>query len=335
MIDKLAIHSAVKKAVIVLDAGIATEENLKLIEEKGYQYVCVSRSKLKDYEALPNKWPVVIETKSKHNVSLKAVSTHKNTDYYLEVTSDAKALKEKSMTLGFEKRYEEELQKIQSSIDKKNGIKKADKVHERIGRAKEKYPSIQACYEIVVELDATSKLVTKMSWQKNTTKHDAKTDELGVYFLRTNMDVNDEVTVWNIYNTIREIENTFRTLKTDLDLRPIYHKNDDATMAHLHLGLLAYWIVNTVRYQLKNNSINSCWSEIVRIANTQKVITTSGINNHDKIITVRKCSQPNKNLAHIYTILKIKQQPFTKRKSVVHKSELKKIFPSKYKMIDP
>jgi len=324
MIDKLAKHSTVKKAVIVLDAGIATEENLKLIEEKGYQYVCVSRSKLKDYETLPNKLPVVIETKSKHNVSLKAVSTAKNTDYYLEVTSDAKALKEKSMTLGFEKRYEEELQKIQTSIDKKNGIKKADKVHERIGRAKEKYPSIQACYEIVVELDATSKLVTNMSWQRNTTKCDAKTDELGVYFLRTNMDVNDEITVWNIYNTIREIENTFRTLKTDLDLRPIYHKNDDATMAHLHLGLLAYWIVNTVRYQLKNNAINSCWSEIVRIANTQKVITTSGTNTHDKTITVRKCSQPNKNLAHIYTILKIKQQPFTKRKSVVHKSELKK-----------
>ena len=42
-------------------------------------------------------------------------------------------------------------------------------------------------------------------------------------------------TTWNIYNTIREIESSFRTLKTDLDLRPIYHKNDDATMAHLHL----------------------------------------------------------------------------------------------------
>ena len=126
MIDKLATHSAIKNAVIVLDAGIATEENLQLIEAKGYQYVCVSRSRLKDYEALPNKLPVVIETKSKHNISLKAVSTAKNTDYYLEVTSDAKALKEKSMTLGFEKRYEDELQKIQSSIDKKNGIKRRE-----------------------------------------------------------------------------------------------------------------------------------------------------------------------------------------------------------------
>ena len=45
---------------------------------------------------------------------------------------------------------------------------------------------------------------------------------------------------------IDEIESTFRTLKTDLDLRPIYHKRDDAAMEHLNLGLLACWVVNTM-----------------------------------------------------------------------------------------
>ena len=109
--------------------------------------------------------------------------------------------------------------------------------------------------------------------------------------MRTNLDVKDEIVVWNIYNTIREIENAFRTLKTDLDLRPIYHKNDDATMAHLHLVILAYWLVNTVRYQLKNYAINSCWREIIRIGNTRKVITTTGTNTYDKIFTTRKCTQ--------------------------------------------
>ncbi|MEZ4987414.1 MAG: hypothetical protein R2795_20610 [Saprospiraceae bacterium] len=63
--------------------------------------------------------------------------------------------------------------------------------------------------------------------------------------MNTSLDMKDETLVWDVYNTIREIENTFRTLKTDLDLRPIYHKNDDSTVAHLYLGLLAYWLVNT------------------------------------------------------------------------------------------
>jgi hypothetical protein len=132
------------------------------------------------------------------------------------------------------------------------------------------------------------------------------------------------VVVWKIYNTIREIENTFRTLKTDLDVRPVYHKNDDATMAHLHLGLLAYWFVNTVRYQLKNHGINNDWPEIVRIGNTQKVVTTEGTNTYDKTISTRRCSKPNEKLTNIYNILKLKHQPFTKRKSVVHKLENKK-----------
>ena len=96
-------------------------------------------------------------------------------------------------------------------------------------------------------------------------------------------------------------------------------------MAHLHLGILAYWLVNTVRYQLKAKGINSCWREIVRIGNTQKVITTSGTNTYDKIIVTRKCTQPNENLKKIYDILQTKHQPFTKRKSVVHKPKPEKI----------
>ncbi len=95
-------------------------------------------------------------------------------------------------------------------------------------------------------------------------------------------------------------------------------------MAHLHLRLLAYWLVNTIRYQLKSQGINSAWTEIVRIGNTQKVITTRGTNTFDKLITTRRCSEPNEKLLNIYNILKIKHQPFTKRKSVVHKLESKK-----------
>jgi len=325
MIEKLAAHTCGHKAVIVLDAGIATDENLELISKKGYKYLCVSRTKLKDYQVIPDRLTVLMDTKSKQTIRLKSVTTTKNTDYYLEVKSETKALKETGMKNQFEQRFEVELQKIHTAIHRKGGIKKVDKVHERIGRAKEKYPSVQQYYNIEVSQDKATQLATNITWQKDETKHEDKTNNLGIYFLRTNLHVRDEAVVWNIYNTIREIENTFRTLKTDLDLRPIYHKNDDATMAHLHLGLLAYWLVNTVRYQLKNHGINNVWSEIVRIGNTQKVVTTTGTNTYDKTIITRRCSQPNEKLTNIYNILKLKHQPFTKRrKSVVHKPEHKK-----------
>lgn len=319
MIDKLALQTNHHKPVIVLDAGIATQENLALIQAKGYSYVCVSRSRLKDYEMVSNRLSVILETKSKNEILIKAVQTDVNTDYYLEITSPTKALKEEGMKNLFETRYEEALENIRSSIHKKSGVKKVGKVNERIGRAKQKYPSIHQYYNISITADEANEQVTNITWEKDQMLHQKKTDGLGVYFLRTNLPIKDEVIIWNIYNTIREIESTFRTLKTDLDLRPIYHKNDESTMAHLHLGILAYWLVNTIRHQLKAHNIKSNWQEIVRIGNTQKMITTSGQNTFDKIISIRKCSEPNQGLKQLLDALNAKHKPFRKIKSVVHK----------------
>ena len=143
--------------------------------------------------------------------------------------------------------------------------------------------------------------------------------------MRTSLKLEDEKTIWNIYNTIREVESTFRCLKTDLDLRPIYHKNDDSTMAHLHLGLLSYWIVNTIRCTLKSKDIKHSWKEIVRIGNTQKAISTVGQNKAVSMVKVRKCSMPSVKLKELYTALSIKQKPYNQQKSVVHKPPSKKI----------
>jgi hypothetical protein len=305
-------------------AGIATEENLGMIRAKGYHYLCVSRTRLKDYQAISGRLTVLLETKSKRNVHLKAVSGNKNTDYYLEVASEDKYETQNSMRIQFEQRFELELQKIAQSVELKGGTKKAAKVHQRIGRARQRYPSVQYYYDIEVKLSQDNHTATAVSWSKNEQQYAQKEASLGLYFLRTSLLLKDEVMIWNIYNTIREIESSFRTLKTDLDLRPVYHKSDAGTMAHLHLGLLAYWVVNTVRCKLKAHGINNHWQEIVRIGNTQKIITTHGTNTAGVVIGVRKCSEPGEQLRNIQSILLIKPKPFTKRKSVVHKPELKK-----------
>jgi hypothetical protein len=313
------------KPVIVLDAGIASKENLKIIRSKGYHYLCVSRTKLKNYVFDSSRLVVYLETKSKKEVVLKKILSPDHTDYCLEITSEMKANKEKGMKTQFEIRYKEELNKIKASLTKKGGVKTSDKVNQRIGRAKQKYPSAQGRYNIQLMYDEKKGTVSEMTWTRIETKDKEATDNLGKYFVRTSMDMKDEVIVWNVYNTIREIENTFRTLKTDLDLRPIYHKKDESTIAHLNLGLLAYWLVNTLRCQLKSSGINHSWTEIVRIGNTQKVITTAGYNKAGKEITVRKCSEPDQKLKALQTALNIKNRPFTKLKSVVHKPKLKNL----------
>jgi hypothetical protein len=190
-------------------------------------------------------------------------------------------------------------------------------VWERIGRLKAKYPSINKHYEIETEADKKG-IVINITWKQKPLEN-----KDGYYLLRTNLDQKNEETQWAIYNAIREIEATFRVLKTDLDLRPIYHKTDAAAMAHLHLGLLAYWTVNTIRYQLKQKEINNQWIDIVRIMNTQKIVTTSMENSYGQQIIIRQCSEPTEEVKVIYAALKYKPQPFTRKKSVVPLPELK------------
>jgi hypothetical protein len=338
MINKLRVKtsSTARKALIVIDAGIATEENLKMILENGYDYLCVSRSSLKDYHIEAGAATVLVTDNRKQKIELCRVKTDRNTDYYLKVESQAKELKERSMNEQFRSRFEAGLQQIADSLTKKGGVKQEDKVHERIGRLKQKYPSIGRYFDIEVQaqddvqikrrkkgteaIQAPKKIATSIKWAiKEGVDINARS---GVYFLRTSMEARSEENVWQFYNTIREIEATFRVLKTDLDLRPIYHKKDENTMAHLHLGLLAYWLVNTVRHQLKQEGIHSGWREIVRTMNTQKAVTTLAQNNHEQVIMIRRCSEPNQPVRKLYDALKYKYAPFVKRKSVVHKSEL-------------
>ncbi len=73
----------------------------------------------------------------------------------------------------------------------------------------------------------------------------------GVYFIRTNLEGMIDKNIWNIYNTIREVESTFGCLKTDLRIRPIFHQKDKYSTAHIHLGLMAYQIVAVIRHRLK------------------------------------------------------------------------------------
>ena len=136
----------------------------------------------------------------------------------------------------------------------------------------------------------------------------------GVYFLRTNIRTFDEKTTWDYYNLIREIECTNRQLKTDLNLRPIYHQTDENSDAHIFLGLLSYWIVNTIRLQLKQKGENCYWTEIVRRMQTQKLVTTKAINPFDEVVETRICSLPTKAAADIYDKLGYRHYPFRKMK---------------------
>ena len=327
MVDSLIATNPVgtdpdQKVLVVIDAGIATQENLDLIREKGYNYLCVSRKALTDYEVRPDAKVVTVRDCRERPIKLQEVHTD-GEDYYLKIDSPSKALKEESMNRSFRRRFEEGLGTIAASLTKKGGTKKYEVVIKRIGKLEGRYPSIARYYDICVEKDDKDK-VTSVNWTLEVPEKQA----FGTYFLRTNVKKLDEKSTWDYYNLIREIECSNRQLKTDLNLRPIYHQKDDRSDAHLFLGLLSYWIVNVIRHQMKkvNEARKTAdpdpgaeyptpyWTEIVRIMSTQKAVTSEAINVLGEKVEMRICSKPTEQAAEIYSMLNYKPMPFRKIK---------------------
>lgn len=275
---------------MVIDAGIATEDNLELIRQHGFNYLCVSRGRLTDCELKAGARAVIVHDCKKQEIKLTEVAHREGGDYYLQVNSPAKALKETSMNRQFKARFEAELEKIRASVHRKGGIKATEKVAARVGRAMQKYPSIAKFYSITYKPEEKSPAVlADITWEVKVPDINA---DCGLYYLRTNVPSLDEKTTWEYYNLIREKECTNRQLKTDLSLRPVFHQNDDRSDAHIFFGLLAYWVVNTIRHQLKQAGNTSYWTEIVRTMSTQKLVVTEAVNALGDKVVVRKCSDP-------------------------------------------
>jgi transposase len=311
----------VRKPLIVIDASFSTNENLSMLKENGFEYLSVTRSKLKDYTVVNPDLPkvelqdnrgnkIIVEFVTKKQ-SQKAADRKNDDDTFLYIRSDKKAIKEASMQNNFSLKFEAQLLNLVTGLSRPRGTKTLEKVAERIGKIKQKYPYANKFYEIeIIEKEGT---VTNVIYKKKNTEIKS-TD--GVYFIRTSRKELSETDIWSIYNTLTEIESTFRTLKTDLAIRPVYHQSDQNTEAHIFLGILAYQIVATIRYQLKMKKITDSWQTIVMKTNTQKSVVTSMIDLDNKKIVIKTCSQPSTDAKSIYKALNYKPEAF-KRKYIV------------------
>lgn len=99
-------------------------------------------------------------------------------------------------------------------------------------------------------------------------------------------------------------------------MRPVFHKTDDATKAHLNLAVLAYWVVSTTKYRLKQKGIKVRWDEILRIMSTQQRVTMVAQQSNGHILKVRRSTTPEARLTEIQTALGIPALPVCSIKSV-------------------
>ncbi len=303
-----------EKPVIVMDAGIATEENLEIIRSKkyGYDYVCVSRSVPKKYNKLTDKATAVSDNRG-HKIELTKVSIQGKEDCFLHVKSSQKKKKEESMDKKLTDKLVAQLQEIKDKLPKPRALKKTEKVHEKVGKIKAKLSRVGWLYDIEYTEDKEEGIITDITWQRIREREKPK----GEYFLRYTKTAVCESDIWNIYNLTRDVEAVFRCLKTDLDIRPIYHRKDEFIEPHIWLGIIAYQIVNYIRTELKNHNINYSWTTIVEKMEAMQSSIVSVNNNNNEKIYAKLCSRPTTDQLKIFDALNFKHRPFVRKTKVV------------------
>ena len=291
------------RKIVVMDAGFYSAANAKWLVDNHFDYITVLPSGCAKFTPDSDK---VRHQDCRHQeirLQMGKVEIEGESRKALLVDSDAKAVKERSMHDQAARRYEEGLEAIKAGIAKKGGTKKRDAVNARLGRLYNQYGAIRNEYDVVFTYEGKG---------KNEKFH-------GRYVLLTSLDESEELNVWKFYNVIRTVEETFKILKSDLDIRPVYHKTDGGIKAHLNLAVLAYWIVSVTKYRLKLKKYpNIRWSEIMRIAQAQVVVTAEMETADGDRVRVRQSTEAEEELAVIYSLLDINANPIGKVKSVVH-----------------
>jgi len=201
-------------------------------------------------------------------------------------------------------KFTEALDYLNDGLTKPRRMKKYDKVLEKVGSLKSDYAYIAKYYTVEVKKDPDSDNALSVTYKEKIGTDD-KSAMNGVYCLRTNNTTMDNATLWKTYTTLTDLEAVFRTLKTELGLRPIFHKTDSRVDAHLFITLLAYTIIHTIRYKLKAKGINYSWNTIRDITHIQIRVTTTAKCKDGQILYLRKSSLLNEKQKEIFNALDI------------------------------
>lgn len=300
-------------SLVVMDAGIATEENLTYLVEHGYRYLVVKRGGTRTFDPAE---AVEIKTASGQSLRLQKEMSEDGKEVFLHCHSPAREAKETAMTLRFEQSFEARLQKIVDGLGKPHGQKSHDKLLERIGRLKEKSHGVSAHYTICLQTDENDKQrVTALTWEKSHREGSMATHP-GVYCLRSNETSWDEERLWRTYTTLTDLESVFRSLKSELGLRPIFHSKEDRADGHLLITVLAYQCVQLLRKELKAAGSNDSWASLRESLSIQRRITASMRCQDGRTIHVRKSTEAEPALRAIYQSLSISTNPGGTKKHI-------------------
>jgi transposase len=241
------------RRIWVMDRGIVSEANLAAIRKRQGQYlVGTPRSKMKEFEShLAEKanWEQV-----RDEVQVKLIPTPEGQETFILCKTEGRQKKEQAIRNRFATRLEAALDNLKKQVQA-GRLKNRDKIHIRIGRLLASHPHVVDLYTVEVKEESGQ---LRVEWVRKSGQQQWREAREGAYLLRTNLSAATASELWEKYMQLTEVEASFRALKSELSLRPLYHQREGRVKAHVMVAFLGYALWVTLKHLLRRNS--SEWS---------------------------------------------------------------------------
>ena len=233
------------RRIWVMDRGIVSEENLAAIRRRGGQYlVGTPRSQMKQFEAelLKDDWIRV-----RPEVEVKKVAIPQGEETFILCRTSGRKEKEKAIRNRFSTRMEDALKRLARTIET-GRLKDRNKMERRLGRIQASHPQVNDLYEVALR-DTPEGI--RLHWAIQEDRKVWRGLREGAYMLRTNLQTGTAEELWSRYMQLTEAEASFRALKSELSIRPLFHQLESRVKAHVMVAFLGYALWVTIKHLLK------------------------------------------------------------------------------------
>jgi transposase len=238
------------RRIWVMDRGIVSEENLAAIRRRGGQYlVGTPRSQMKKFEAelLKDDWTQVRPEVEVKQVPIPGGGNPGGEETYVLCRTAGRKEKEKAIRGRFAQRMEGALNRLAKTIAS-GRLKDRYKMERRLGRIQATHPQVNDLYEVALR---ETKDGVRLTWEVKKDKQDWREQREGAYMLRTNIRAEKAEELWSKYMQLTEAEASFRALKSELSVRPLFHQLEHRVKAHVLVAFLGYALWVTLKHLLK------------------------------------------------------------------------------------
>lgn len=298
-------------STVVVDRGMAYQENLEQIQRRGHHYIVAGRqgdrNQWLDELEKEQDWEEIIRIPSPRNPFQKKTRVQikrcqKGDEVYILCRSEGRQEKDRAIRETQQQRLIRDLEKLQARVER-GRLKKGEKIHQAIGRLQERYPRVGRYYRI--EYDAHKRTLT---WQEKAHKKALAEKLDGSYVLKTDRQDLTADEIWRTYLLLTRVERAFRDMKTPLMERPIFHHVKHRTQTHIFLCVLAYHLLVAIEKYFLDQGIHTSWWSIRQHLSTHQVVTVVLPTASGTILRIRKGTAPDRQQREIYNVLRVPLQ---------------------------